>query len=177
MIYCKFDFDWEYFYKTRKENPIRMSKEKERKILALVCIILSLKTGIPQLSSESLLDRYMGIFLIGVAVFLLLYAIVMRKWILRRKYERTKKQMGGNWIIEIWVKNEEFIIKNPTVKDELLRVPLEDIQNCGEYKDRYYIAFGGQRVLQFPKDSFVEGNWETMLETLGGFSRKEERGK
>lgn len=169
MIYCRFDFDWEYFYKTRNENPIRMSKEQERKILALACIILSIKIGTSLLISESMLDRYMGIFFIGVAVCVLLCSIVMRKWILRRKYEHAKKQMGGKWIIEIWVKNEEFIIKNPTEKGELLHIPLEDIQGCGEFQDRYYISFGQKRVIQFPKNSFVEGDWKSMTEIIGDF--------
>lgn len=176
MIYCKFDFDWEYFYKTRQKNPIRLSEEQGHKILALLCIILSIKLGVSQLSCESMLNRCVGIFFIGVAVCVLLCSIVMRKWILRRKYEHAKKQLSGKWIIEIWVKDEEFIVKNPTAKDELLRIPLEDIQECGEFQDGYYISFSQKRVIQFPKNSFVEGDWKTMLEIIGGFSRESKKG-
>lgn len=172
MIYCKFDFEWEYFYKTRQKNPIRLSGEQGRKILALLCIILSIKLGVSQLSCESMLNRYTGIFFIGVAVCVFLSSIVMRKWILRNKYEHAKKQLGGKWIIEIWVKNDEIIIKNSTAKDELLHIPLEDIQECGEFQDGYYISFSQKKVIQFPKNSFVEGDWKSMLEIIGGFSRE-----
>lgn len=166
MIYCRFEWTWEKLKIRQTSYLSEISKRinKTRKILRYFEELIILVGGMYLIFSKNIIAKVFGYIFIGFIVLYFIYHIFLKFIISKKKFNNVLKKIGGKWYIELWV-DQNIIVKNIDGRGEVRTILFSEIEEYGDTEEECYIVFKNQ-TFRFPKNSFIEGNWKSMVEKI-----------
>lgn len=165
MVYCKTEMTWDKVKKHRKELVSDLSRSARKNKIIIICIMLLL-----------LLYRFLSLYETSkiLTVLMIIYAILLIAFVLFFK----SAQIGGHWYVEMWA-DQNVVLRNWEGKHEQWVIPFSAIGEFGETEEEVYFTYKREKnkyfTIRFPKDSFVEGNWNEFLEKMLAYTPEEKR--
>ncbi|MCH5281549.1 MAG: hypothetical protein J1E61_08780 [Lachnospiraceae bacterium] len=177
MVYCKTEMTWDKVKKHRKGLVSDLSRSaRKNKIIIISIILLLLLYRFLSLYETS---KILTVLMIIYTILLIAFVLFFKRIRIRSRYNTgMAAQIGGHWYVEMWA-DQNVVLRNWEGKHEQWVIPFSAIGEFGETEEEVYFTYKREKnkyfTIRFPKDSFIEGNWNEFLEKMLAYTPEEKR--